>query len=120
MLKLYIVVNDTHLYQLKEQEPLVLDEHELPIKLVAKNGYHFSKPRRITRHTADSVLIGIGCEADNGRLWGGIIFSALFFTIFFLTGFYPLLLFANLPLVYLFYKFFLKPKEFITIEVLKK
>lgn len=120
MLKLYIVVNDTHLYQLKEQEPLVLDEHELPIKLVAKNGYHFSKPRHIRKHTADSVLIGIGCEADNGRLWGGIIFSAIFFTIFFVTRFYPLLLFANLPLAYLFYKFFLKPKEFITIEVLKK
>lgn len=120
MLKLYIVVNDTHLYQLKEQEPLILDEHELPIKLVAKNGYHFSKPKQITWRKADTILIGIGCQTDNGSLWGGIIFSALFFTIFFVTRFYPLLLFANLPLAYLFYKFFLKPKEFITIEVLKK
>jgi hypothetical protein len=105
---------------LKEQEPLVLDEHELPIKLVAKNGFHFSKPRQITRHKADTVLIGIGCKTDNGSLWGGIIFSTIFFSIFFVTRFYPLLLFANLPLAYLFYKFFLKPKEFITIEVLKK
>ena len=43
-------------------------------------------------NSTDNILIGIGCEVDNGRLWGGVIFSALFFTIFFVTGFYVLLL----------------------------
>ena len=117
---MYIVVNDNHIYQLKEQEPLVLDEHKLPVKLVAKNGFHFSKARTITKHTADAILVGIGCEADNGRLWGGVIFSALLFIIFFVTGLYFILLLANLPLLYLVYKFFIKPKEFITIDILKK
>lgn len=98
----------------------MLDEHHLPLKLVAKNGFHFSKPKTITKHNGDSILIGIGCEADNGRLWGGILFSILLFSIFFVTGFYFVLLLANLPLIYLVYKFFLKPKEFITIEILKK
>lgn len=120
MLKLYIVVNDTHLYQLKEQEPLVIDEHRLPVKLVAKNGFHFSKPKHINTPVADTVLIGIGCRADNGTLWGGLIFSALFFAIVFATGFYPVLVLANLPLLYLVYLFFITPNEFITIEILKK
>jgi hypothetical protein len=114
------VVNDTHLYQLKEQEPLMLDEHDLPIKLIAKNGFHFSKPFYIRKHSADNILIGIGCEVDNGRLWGGIIFSLLLFIIFWATGLYIIMLLANLPLFYLVYKFFLKPTEFITIERLKK
>lgn len=120
MLKLYIVVNDNHLYQLKEQEPLLLDEHDLPIKLVAKNGFHLSKPFNIRKHTADNILIGVGCEVDNGRLWGGIIFSLFLFGIFWATDIYIVLLFANLPLLYLVYKYFLKPAEFITIERLKK
>jgi hypothetical protein len=120
VLKLYIVVNDTHLYQLKEQEPLMLDEKNLPVKLMAKNGFHFSRPFYITKHTADTVLIGIGCEADNGTLWGGIIFSLLFFSIFLATGFYAVMVLANLPLLYLVYKFFLKTKGFIIIEILKK
>ena len=98
----------------------MLDEHDLPVKLVAKNGFHFSKPRTIKKQHADSILIGIGCEADNARLWGGVIFSAILFTIFFATGFYLVLLLANLPLLFLVYKFFIKPKEFITIEILKK
>jgi len=120
VLKLYVVVNDNHIYQLNEQEPLVLDEHDLPVKLVAKNGFHFSKPAHIKRHNADKILIGVGCKADNGTLWGGIGFSLLFFIIFFASGLYVVLLLANLPLLYLVYKFFLKPKEFITIEILKK
>jgi hypothetical protein len=120
VLKLYVVVNDIHLYQLKEQEPLILDEHELPVKLVAKNGFHFSKAKYITQHAENPVLIGIGCRADNGTLWGGILFSLLFFIVFFISGIYLILLLANLPLLYLVYKFFIKPTEFITIEILKK
>ena len=99
---------------------MVLDEHDLPLKLVAKNGFHLSKPFYIKKHTADNILIGIGCEADNGTLWGGVIFSLLFFAIFLVTGFYTVMILANLPLLYLVYKFFVKTKEFITIETLKK
>ena len=120
MLKLYIVVNDTHLYQLNEQEPLIVEENKLPVKIVAKNGFHFSKPLHIRKHTEDAILIGIGCEVDNGRLWGGIIFSLFLFFIFYVTGYYIIMILANLPLFYLVYKFFLKPNEFITTEILKR
>ena len=120
ILKLYIVINDTHLYQLKEQEPLLIEENNLPIKIMAENGFHFSKPLHIAKPKTNPVLIGIGCEADNGTLWGGIIFSVLFFIIFFATGIYGVLLLANLPLFYLVYKIFWNPKEFITVEILKK
>ena len=120
VLRLYVVVNDTHLYQLKEEQPLTIDNIDLPVKIIAENGFHFSKPLYIKQHTGAPVVVGIGCEADNGRLWGGILISALFFIIFFVTGLYVLLLPANLPLFYLVYKFFWKPKQFITTQVLKK
>ncbi|MEI9957808.1 MAG: hypothetical protein WDM90_16255 [Ferruginibacter sp.] len=58
-----------HLYQLKEQEALVVEENNLPIKIVCQNGFHYSKPLYITKHSAENILIGIGCEADNGRFW---------------------------------------------------
>ncbi|MBS1511998.1 MAG: hypothetical protein JST86_14210 [Bacteroidetes bacterium] len=120
MLKLYIVINDTHFYELKEQEPLIIEENKLPVKLVAKNGFHFSKPLFIRKHKNDTVLVGIGCEADNGRLWGGVVLSGLLFTIYFATGFRILLLLANVPLLYLVYKFFIKPGEFITADIIKR
>jgi len=119
LLKIYILVNDVHLYQLKEQEPLIIQEQPLPIKLMAKNGFHFSKPFYIKNQSSENILIGIGCEADNGRFWGGITFSVLSFVIFWITGYHLLLLLANFPLIYIGYKFFLRHKVFITIEILK-
>lgn len=116
---MYVVVNDVHLYQLKEQEPLIIDEQELPVKIVVKNGFHFSKPFYIKKYSGENILLGIGCKADNGSLWGAVVFSLLFFVVFFVTGFHIVLLLANLPLLFLFYQVFVKSKEFITIETLK-
>lgn len=98
----------------------MLDEHDLPLKIMAKNGFHFSKPKNINKQKGDAVLVGIGCRADNGTLWGGVLFSALFFILFIVTGLYFILILANLPLLYLAFIFFIRSKEFITIEILKK
>jgi len=92
---------------------------DLPVKITAKNGFHFSKPFYITQYSATPIYIAVSCEADNGRLWGGILISAFLFVLFFATGLYFFMLLANLPLLYLVYIFFLKPKEFITVEILK-
>ncbi|MBL0146399.1 MAG: hypothetical protein IPP48_12290 [Chitinophagaceae bacterium] len=94
VLKLYVVVNDKNIYELKEQQPVVIDDQPLPVKLMAKNGYHFSKPLIITSTTAPHILIGVGCEADNGRFWGGIVLSTWLFVIFFLTKLYVVLFFG--------------------------
>ncbi|MEI8059280.1 MAG: sugar transferase, partial [Ferruginibacter sp.] len=73
----------------------------------------------IKNQSSENILIGIGCEADNGRFWGGITFSVLSFVIFWITGYHLILLLANFPLIYIGYKFFLRHKVFITIEILK-
>lgn len=119
LLKLYVVVNDLHIYQLKEQEPLIIEEQDLPVKIIAKNGFHFSKPFYIKKYTGENILLGIGCNADNGRLWGAVVFSLLFFVIFLVTGFHIVLVLANLPLLFLLYHVFIKTQDFITIETLK-
>jgi hypothetical protein len=100
-------------------QPIIIEQNKLPVKIVAKNGFHFSKPKYIKEYTTNPILIGIGCEADNGRFWGGIVFSIFFFGIFYITGYYSILLLANLPLFFLFYKFFIVPNQFITVEILK-
>lgn len=117
---MYVVVNDKNIYELVEQQPLIIENQKLPVKILAKNGFHFSKPLTITKDNSNIVLLGVGCKADNGRFWGGIILSLWLFMIFFITKFYIALILANLPLLYLMYHFFWKPKEFITIEILKK
>ena len=118
MLKLWVIVNDINLYELAEEQPLPLLQQLLPVKITAKNGFHFSKPVYITRHSAAPVYIAVGCNTDNGKLGGCLLISVFLFIIFFATGLYFFMLLANLPLLYIIYLFFLKPKEFITIEIL--
>ncbi len=119
VLKLYVVINDTQLYELIEERPLLINCDQLPVKITAKNGFHFSKPLYITKEFTSPLYIDVGCEADNGRLWGGILISALLFVLFFALHLYIFMLLANLPLLYLVYLFFLRPKQFITVEKLK-
>ena len=117
-LTLWVVVNDHDLYELKEQRPLILPGDKLPVKIVVKNGFHLSKPYFITQPLTENYFIDIGCEADNERLWGSILTSVLLFVVFNATRLHVFMIMANLPLLYLVYKFFLKPKQFITVEKL--
>lgn len=119
VLKLYIVINDTQVYELREQEPLLITCDILPIRLVAHNGFHFSKPLYLRKHFDAPQYIGVGCEADNGRLWGAVLFSVLLFILFMVTGLRVFMILANVPLFYILYKFYIKAKEFITLEKMK-
>jgi hypothetical protein len=118
VLALWVVVNDHDLYELKEQRPLIIPADKLPVKIIVKNGFHLSKAFIITKPLTENFFIDIGCEADNERLWGSILTSFLLFVVFNATKLQVFLIMANLPLLYLVYKFFLKPKQFITIEKL--
>lgn len=120
VLKLYIVVNDSEFYELIEERPLLIECKNLPVKIMAKNGFHFSKPFYIRKPFHSPLYIDVGCEADNGRLWGAVLLSTLLFIIFMATGLHIFLLLANGPLLFIIYKFYAKPKEFLSIEILKK
>lgn len=119
VLKLYVVIDDTRIYELKEGFPLLVECHQLPVKIIVKNGFHFSKPFHISKPYASPLYLDIGCEADNGRLWGAVLLSVLLFVLFMGTGLHIFLIIANAPLLFIIYKFYIRPKEFFTIEKLK-
>ncbi|HTB51757.1 MAG TPA: hypothetical protein VK718_03200 [Ferruginibacter sp.] len=114
------MVNDTELYELKEQKPLLISANKLPVKIIVKNGFHLSKPYYINQPLRENYFIDIGCEADNERLWGSILTSTLLFVVFIATHLQLFMVMANLPLFYIMYKFFFKSKEFITVEKLNR
>lgn len=118
VLKLYVVVNDKNIYELNEQQPLIIENEKLPMNITAKNGFHFSNPLTIKQTTTAITFVGIGCKADNGRFWGSILLSTWLFILFFATQLYLILFFANLPLLFLIIPFFWKPKDFITLKII--
>ena len=119
VLKLWVVVNDRNIYHLIEGEPLLIQTHQLPTKIIAQNGYHSSEPFYINEGSDKPLYIKVGCNVDNEQFWGSLILSAVFFTLFFLTSLDFILVLANVPLLFLIYQFFFKHKEFITITTVK-
>ena len=119
VLKLWVIIDDKNIYDLAEGAPLLISPGKLPVKIIAQNGYHSSRPFYINDNTGDPLYIKIGCNADNEQFWGCIILSLFFFMLFFITSFIFVLFIANIPLLFLVYQFFLKHKEFITITPVK-
>jgi hypothetical protein len=120
VLKLYVVVNDTHIYELNEQQPVIIENEQLPIKVTAKNGFHFSQLLTIDDNKSSVLLLGVGCQVDNGKFLGSAFLSVWLFIIFFATTNYAILALANLPILYIMYYFFWKPKEFLKVWEVKK
>lgn len=118
VLKLWVVIDNSSVYDLIEEKPLII-ESDKPITIVAKNGYHTSRLLHVKQPHQSPVFIEVGCTADNGRLWGGILLSIFAIILFISTGFFIFLLLANAPLLYLIYLFFFQPKKFITISFLR-
>jgi hypothetical protein len=119
VLKLWVIVDDKNIYNLSEGKPLLIALEKLPMKIIAQNGYHSSKPFYINSNSGKPLYLKIGCNADNEQFWGSIILSLFFFILFFITSLWFVLFVANIPLVFLIYRFFFKHKEFITITPLK-
>jgi len=119
VLKLWVVIDDKKIFDLAEEKPLMIEPGNQPVKIIAQNGYHSSKPLYVNINPKEPLYIEVGCTADNARLWIAVISSALFFALFFVTGFSIVLLIANIPFLFLIYLFFIRHEEFITVSVLK-
>ncbi len=120
VLKLYVVVNDKNIYELNEQQRIVIENEKLPVIIIAKNGFHFSKPYIVEKTKATILLIGIGCKVDNGKLIGCALLSVWLFIIYFAIHNYIILVLANLPVLYVMYYFFWKPAAFLNISLLNR
>jgi hypothetical protein len=120
VLKLYVVINDKNIYELNEQQPVIIENEKLPLTIVAKNGFHFSTPFVVNETTSSILLIGVGCSVDNGKFLGSLFLSIWLFILFFATTQYGILALANLPILYIMYYFFWKPAAFLKIWEVKK
>ena len=116
-LTLWIVVDDKNMYDLVEEKPLLIEADYSLTKIVAQNGYHSSKPLYIKKDSDKPVCIEVGCKADNTKLWVSLILSFLLFVTFVITHFAIFLVLANVPFLFLMYRFFFKHEEFITVGV---
>lgn len=115
-LKLRLVVNGMHIYNLKQGKPVVVTMPTNPARIVVTDGFHITPPVQVLYTPQRVKRFAIACIIENDVLIGGGIFMLLVFFMGLTSGLLFLRLLSALPVLYLLYLYYIKRKEFIRIR----
>lgn len=114
-LKLRLVVNGMHIYNLRKNKPILVTMPTNPSRIVVTDGFHITKPMEL-RYRQQIAYFDIVCAINNDVLVGGAIFMLMFFAMGATSGVFLLQLFSMLPIITLLFLYYIKRKEFIQIR----
>lgn len=116
-LKLRLVVNGMHIYNLNKNKPVLVTMPTNPARIVVTDGFHITQPIEL-RYRSQKTYFNIVCAIDNDVLIGGAIFMLMFFAMGATSGVFVLQLFSMLPVIYVLFLYYIKRKEFIQIQAM--
>jgi len=114
-LKLRLVVNGMHIYNLRRQKPVMVSMPTNPSRVVVTDGFHITQPIEL-RYRQQTTYFDVVCAIDNDVLVGGLIFMLMFFAMGATSGVFVLQLFSMLPVIYILFLYYIKRKAFIQIR----
>ena len=114
-LKLRLVVNGMHIYNLRKNKPVLVTMPTNPSRIVVTDGFHITQPVDLPYRQRTSYF-HIECAVDNDVLVGGLIFMLMFFAMGSTSGVFVLQLFSMLPIGYVLFSYYIRRREFIQIR----
>ena len=112
-LKVRVVVNNKDIYPLPDNKPVVIPvEHNYP-KIVATDGFHFTKPLELVYEEPSYYNFNVTCAIDDLQLMGGGFLLVLFYLLGFFTGLFLLKLLSFVPVGWFLFLYYINRKEFI-------
>lgn len=95
--------------------PVVIPvEYNFP-KIVATDGFHFTKPLELVYQEPSYYRFKVTCAIDDLQLLGGSFLLVLFYLLGFLTGIFFLKLLSFVPLAWFLVTYYVNRKKFIRI-----
>ena len=114
-LKLRLVVNGMHIYNLRKNKPVLVNIPTNPSRIVVTDGFHITQPIEM-RYLSRPSYFTVVCAVDNDVLVGGAIFMLMFFSMGATSGVLLLQLFSMLPVMYVLFLYYIRRTEFIQIR----
>jgi len=114
-LKLRVVVDDTEIYPLLNDQPVVIQVKDDHPRIVITDGFHFTRPLELKYHEPSYYNFAIKCSIDDLKLLGGLFVLCVFYLLGFITGFFWVKLFSFSPILYFLYLFYINRKGFLQI-----
>ena len=114
-LKLRLVVNGMHIYNLRRNQPVLITVPTNPARVVVTDGFHITQPIEL-KYRKHVSYFDIVCAVDNDVLVGGLIFMLMFFAMGASSGVLALQIFSLLPIGYVLFLYYIRRNEFIKIR----
>jgi hypothetical protein len=114
-LKIRVIVNNTDIYPLQNDQPVVIPVDINYPRIVVTDGFHFTKPLELVYEEPSYYRFDVSCAINDLQLLAGGFFLVLFYLLGFLTGFFILKLISFVPIVLFLFFYYINRKEFIRI-----
>lgn len=113
--RIRVIVNDKEIYTLTDLRPVVIEAKDQILNLVITDGFHITKPVKLTFAFPSYYNLKISCAIDDFQLIGGFIFLAGFYLLGFFTGILILKLLSFLPIVLFLIIYYTNRRSFIRV-----
>ncbi len=115
-MKLRVIVNNKDIYPLLNENPVIIPVESNHPKIVATDGFHFTKPLELNYSEPSYYRFRVDCAIDDMQLFCGGFTLVVFYLIGFFTGVFFVKLLSFLPILWFLFVYYINRKDFIRIR----
>ena len=115
-LKLRLVVNGMHLHLLLKNKPVVINIPTNPSRIVVTDGFHITKPFKLTFVNTRTHYFTICCAIEDDQLVVALIIMILLYSMGATSGIIFLQILSLAPILYILFLYYIRRKDFIQIR----
>jgi len=115
-LNIRVIVNNKEIYPLLTMEPVIIPVKEDHLSIVITDGFHFTRPLKLTYDQPGYFNFEVDCIVDDLALLAGSLLLATFYLLGLFTGFLILKLVSFVPIVWFLFFYYVNRKNFLQIK----
>ena len=116
-LNIRVIVNGNDIYTLIPQKPVLIPLATNSAKLVATDGFHYTKTLNLTLPFPQTCQVKVECAIDNNLLITGVVLLVMFALVGVVSDLVFLRLLSFVPVLYFLFLYYIHRREFIRIRV---
>ena len=116
-LNIRVIVNGNDIYTLIPQKPVLIPLAANNAKLVATDGFHYTKALELAFPFPKTYHVKVECAIDNNLLITGVVLLVILAFVGLVSDVVFLRLLSFVPILYFLFLYYINRKEFIKVRV---
>ena len=116
-LNIRVIVNGNDIYTLVPQKPVLVSLDKNNAKLVATDGFHYTKTLDLTFPFPQTYQVKVECAIDNNLLITGVVLLVIFALVGLVSDLVFLRVLSFVPILYFLFLYYINRREFLQIKI---